>query len=107
METVTLHTRLQAGKEADYEKIHQVIPPELDALLRLHGVTSWRIYRKDRDLFHTVECVDYKVLLDAIEQHPVNVAWQTKMAELLEVSHDYSNPTANTLNLVWQLPQSC
>jgi L-rhamnose mutarotase len=104
METVTLHTRLKAGKEADYEAIHQVIPPALDALLRQHGVTSWRIYRKDRDLFHIVECKNYNDLLAAINKHPINIAWQQQMGEFLEVTHDYDKPGENKLNMVWQLP---
>jgi L-rhamnose mutarotase len=106
MESVTIHTRLKAGKEAEYDTIHQVIPAELDALLREHGVISWRIYRKDRDLFHTVECTNYKKLMAAVADHPINAAWQKKMAEFLEITHDYSNPNGNTLSLVWKLPET-
>ena len=106
MESVTIHTRLKAGKEAEYDKIHQIIPPELDALLREHGVISWRIYRKDRDLFHAIECTNYEKLMAGVAEHPINVAWQTKMGELLEITHDYSNPHENILSLVWQLPET-
>ena len=82
METITLHTRLKIGKEKEYDTVHHVIPSELALLLRQHGVKSWRIYRKDRDIFHTVECINYKKLLVEIEHHPINVAWQKRMAEL-------------------------
>jgi L-rhamnose mutarotase len=104
METVTLHTRLKLGKESEYESVHEVIPPALDALLRQHGVTSWRIYRKDRDLFHIVECENYNNLLEAISEHPINIAWQKRMGDLLEVTHDYNKPSENRLNMIWQLP---
>lgn len=104
METVALHTRLQAGCEAEYERIHATIPSELDALLRLHGITSWRIWRSGRDLFHVVECVNYAAFIAAVAEDPVNLAWQRRMSLLLEVVHDYRDPTRNALPRVWALP---
>ncbi|HLI96323.1 MAG TPA: L-rhamnose mutarotase [Candidatus Baltobacteraceae bacterium] len=104
MERVALHTRLKIGKESDYERVHAAIPAELDALLRANGVKSWRIYRSGRDLFHFVEVESCAAFLQAVEKHPVNVAWQSRMADLLEVTHDYSNPSGNALPLVWALP---
>lgn len=104
MERIALHTRLKPGKEAEYERVHASISPELDALLRASGVKHWCIYRSGRDLFHYVEVDDYAAFLRATERHPVNVAWQARMSELLEVAHDYSNAKSNTLPLVWELP---
>ncbi len=104
MERVALHTRLRRGKESDYERVHAIIPTELDALLRANGVKSWRIYRSGRDLFHFVEVENYAAFLQAVEKHPVNLAWQSRMSDLLEVTHDYSNPSGNTLPLIWALP---
>lgn len=101
---VALHTRLRPGKEEAYERVHATIPPELDALLRANGVRSWRIYRSGCDLFHVVDVDDYSAFLAAVARHPVNVAWQQKMSELLEVVHDYDSPGANALRLVWELP---
>lgn len=106
MQKIALHTRLKPGKESDYEKEHRVIPPELDVLLREHGVHSWRIYRNGCDIFHFVECLDYAKLLSSIQHHPVNIAWQKKMAEFLDVVHDYGDVETNTLDLVWHLPQA-
>ena len=40
-----------------------------------------------------------------LEQLPVNVAWQARMAELLDVVHDYSRGGADAgLPVVWELP---
>jgi L-rhamnose mutarotase len=105
MERIALHTRLRKGKEAEYERVHAAISPELDGLLRRNGVHAWRIYRSGRDLFHFVEVEDYARFLHAVADDPVNVDWQRRMSELLEVIHDYSSPSANTLPLVWELPQ--
>ncbi len=104
MERIALHTRLRPGAEAEYERVHRVIPPELERLLRAHGVVGWRIYRSGRDLFHFVECEDYAAFLAAVERDPINLAWQKRMSEVLEVAHDYSDPASNALPLVWQLP---
>jgi len=103
METVALHTRLKAGKEADYDRIHAVIPADLDVALRDAGVHSWRIWRSGRDLFHVVEVDDYARMREQLREHPANVPWQARMAELLEVEDDYSGSTPD-VRQVWELP---
>jgi len=103
MDRIALHTRLKAGREPDYDAVHAVIPPELDAALREAGVRAWRIWRDGQDLFHVVECDDYRAMRDHLRDHPANVPWQARMAELLEVEDDYSGADSG-LALVWELP---
>jgi L-rhamnose mutarotase len=103
MQRIALHTRLKAGREADYDAVHAVIPPELDDALRAAGVHAWRIWRDGQELFHVVECDDYRAMRDHLREHPANVPWQARMAELLEVSDDYSGADSG-LKLVWELP---
>ena len=102
MQTIALHTRLKPGKEAEYERVHAAIPPELHAALREAGVRSWRIWRSGQDLFHLVEVIDYQAMRRALADDPANVTWQARMAELLEVEDDYSG-TDMGLRQVWQL----
>lgn len=102
-ERIALHTRLRAGKEADYDSIHAVIPPELDERLRAVGVRGWSIWRSGRELFHLVEVDDYSAMRRALADDPVNVLWQGRMAELLEVEDDYSGDDSG-IPLVWTLP---
>lgn len=104
MQRIALHTLLKAGKEEEYDREHARIPEQLDKLLRENGVHAWRIYRHGRDLFHYVEVEDYDAFLKATADHPVNAAWQARMAELLDVTHDYSAAESNALPLVWELP---
>jgi L-rhamnose mutarotase len=40
---------------------------------------------------------------DRLREHPANVPWQARMAELLEVADDYGG-TDRGLRLVWELP---
>ncbi|WP_030438013.1 L-rhamnose mutarotase [Actinoplanes subtropicus] len=103
MASIALHTRLRAGKEEEYEAVHAVIPPELDEALRAAGVHSWRIWRDGLDLFHLVEVDDYRKMRAYLRDHPANVPWQARMAELLEVEDDYSGQD-DGLHLVWRLP---
>ncbi|HEV2784541.1 MAG TPA: L-rhamnose mutarotase [Actinophytocola sp.] len=103
MQRIALHTRLKPGREADYEREHAVIPAELDAALREAGVHSWEIWRDGRDLFHLVEVEDYRAMRRRLADHPANVPWQAKMAELLEVQDDYSGNDMGIAK-VWELP---
>jgi L-rhamnose mutarotase len=99
---VALHTRIRSGAQAAYEAAHREVPPELVAAIRAAGARRWRIWRSGLDLFHLVECDDYARLLAELADLPVNVAWQARMAELLEVPHDYAAADAG-LPLVWEL----
>src|SRR4051794_18064965 len=90
MQTVALHTRLKAGCEREYERIHAVIPPELDAALREAGVHGWRIWRDGQDLFHLVTVEDYRAMRAALRDHPANVAWQAVVGPLHDEPDDYS-----------------
>jgi L-rhamnose mutarotase len=103
MQRVALHTRLKPGREAEYDAVHAVIPAELDAALRAAGVRTWRIWRDGQDLFHVVEVDDYRRMREELRDHPANVPWQARMAELLDVTDDYSG-TDTGLRMVWELP---
>jgi L-rhamnose mutarotase len=103
VQRIALHTRLAPGKEEEYEKVHAVIPADLDAALREAGVHTWRIWRDGRDLFHVVEVDDYQHMRTYLRDHPANVPWQARMAELLEVEDDYSGNDMG-IKPVWELP---
>ncbi|MET9230877.1 L-rhamnose mutarotase [Lentzea sp. NPDC003310] len=103
METVALHTRLRPGCEEEYDRVHASIPTALDGALREAGVRSWRIWRSGRELFHLVEVDDYRAMRAHLAEHPANVPWQARMAELLEVEDDYSGAEP-AVRLVWELP---
>ncbi|MEU8792313.1 L-rhamnose mutarotase [Streptomyces sp. NPDC048643] len=102
---VALHTKVRAERVAAYEAAHRQVPAELTAAIRAAGATSWTIWRSGTDLFHLLECEDYGRMLAELERLPVNIAWQARMAELLDVVHDYSGAGADAgLPVVWELP---
>src|SRR5947208_15223862 len=102
MQRIALHTRLRPGKEEEYEKVHAVIPADLDAALREAGVHTWRIWRHGQDLFHVVEVEDYQRMRNLLRDHPAKVPWQARMAELLAVEYDYACNDMY-ISLVWEL----
>ncbi|MFI1101343.1 L-rhamnose mutarotase [Streptomyces melanogenes] len=101
---VALHTRVRGDRIEAYEAAHREVPAELTAAIRAAGVTGWTIWRSGTELFHVIECADYGRLLAELERLPVNIAWQARMAELLDVVHDYSGAGADAgLPVVWEL----
>jgi L-rhamnose mutarotase len=102
---IALHTKVRADRVDEYEAAHREVPVELTDAIRAAGASSWTIWRSGTDLFHVLECEDYGRLLAQLEKLPVNVTWQARMAELLDVVHDYSDEGASAgLPVVWELP---
>ncbi|MFG2595629.1 L-rhamnose mutarotase [Streptomyces sp. NPDC048462] len=101
---IALHTKVRADRIAQYEAAHREVPAELTRAIRAAGATSWTIWRSGTELFHVIECEDYARLLAELEELPVNVAWQARMDELLDVTHDYSSDGAGAgLPVAWEL----
>ena len=102
---VALHTTVRADRVEEYEAAHREVPEELTAAIRAAGVSEWTIWRSGTDLFHVLEVEDYAAMIAELEKLPVNVTWQARMAELLDVAHDYSDGGADAgLPVVWELP---
>ncbi len=80
------------------------MPEELTAAIQAAGVSEWTIWRSGTDLFHLLEVEDYAAMIAELEKLPVNIAWQARMAELLDAVHDYSAQGSDaSLPVVWQL----
>ena len=101
---IAVHTRLKPGMAGEYEAAHREVPAELRAAIVRSGARRWTIWRSGVDLFHVIECENYSTLLAELDQLPVNRAWQSRMADYLEVVHDYS-PGGSSMGLpvVWEL----
>jgi L-rhamnose mutarotase len=100
---VGLHTRLKPGSEAEYDRLHEAVWPEILDAIRAAGVTKWRIYRDGLDLFHYIECEDYERAIAELAELEVNQRWQATVAPLMEVAHDYSGTGSDRLPLVFAL----
>ncbi|WP_405718128.1 L-rhamnose mutarotase [Streptomyces sp. NBC_01537] len=113
---IALHTKVRADRVEEYEAAHREVPDELTAAIRAAGASAWTIWRwgsprasgaergGGTGLFHVLEVEDYPAMIAALEKPPVNIAWQTRMTELLDVAHDYSADGAGaSLPVVWEL----
>jgi L-rhamnose mutarotase len=101
---IALHTTVRADRAEEYEAAHREVPEELTAAIRAAGVSQWTIWRSRTDLFHLLEVDDYPAMIAELEKLPVNIAWQARMTDLLEVVHDYSADGADaSLPVVWEL----
>jgi L-rhamnose mutarotase len=101
---VALHTKVRADRVEEYEAAHREVPEELTTAIRAAGVSEWTIWRSGTDLFHLLEVEDYAAMIAELEGLPVNIAWQARMADLLDVVHDYSAEGSDAgLPVVWEL----
>ena len=101
---IALHTKVRADRVEEYEGAHREVPEELTAAIRAAGASAWTIWRSGTDLFHVLVVEDYPAMIAALEKLPVNIAWQARMTELLDVVHDYSADGADaSLPVVWEL----
>jgi L-rhamnose mutarotase len=97
---------VHAGREEEYEHRHNPIWPELEALLREHGVLSYSIFLDPdtRDLFGYVEVED-EARWNAIASSPICRRWWTSMRELMP-SHPDHSPVSRELREVFHLDHS-
>lgn len=101
---VAIHTRIAAGHVVDYEEAHRHVPPDLTRAIRDAGATGWTIWRSGTDLFHVINCANYRQMLTALENHPANLSWARQIGRHLDIPHDYSaHGDDATLPTVWDL----
>jgi L-rhamnose mutarotase len=94
---------VHAGHEAEYGRRHQPIWPELEAVLKAHGVVSYSIFlhAETRQLFAYAEIED-EARWQAIAQTEVCRKWWHHMADLMPTNPDNS-PVATELKEVFHI----
>ena len=95
---------LKPGVEAEYQRRHDEIWPELAALLRGAGVSDYSIFLDSETLtlFAVLKLADHHRLAE-LPKHPVMRKWWDYMADLMVANPDRS-PQATDLNQVFHLP---
>ena len=91
------------GHEAEYERRHRPIWPELEAVLKAHGVHNYSIFLhpETRQLFAYVEIED-EARWAAIAQSEVCQRWWKHMASLMP-GHPDHRPIAHNLREVFHI----
>lgn len=99
---VTLHTRLEPGREEDHRDVHRTIPPELAAALARAGVRDWEIDADGLDLLHVLDVEDHRAMRRLLRDDPANTAWQSLVGPLHDVA-DSHDGDADGLTRLWSL----
>jgi L-rhamnose mutarotase len=96
---------VNAGQEAEYEKRHRPIWPELEATLRKHGVVTYTIFLlpETRQLFGYVEFKD-QAQWDAVAKTAICQRWWAHMKEIMP-SHPDNSPISTELKEVFHIEQ--
>ncbi len=91
------------GKEAEYERRHRPIWPELEAVLKAHGVHNYSIllHPATRQLFAYAE-IESEEQWAAIAQTPVCRKWWAHMKDLMPSNPDNS-PVSQPLKEVFHV----
>lgn len=94
---------VNAGCDAEYERRHNPIWPELEATLLAHGVRTYSIFRhpETRQLFAYVEFADL-ARWEAVAQTEVCRRWWKHMREIMPANPDDS-PVSSELPEVFHL----
>lgn len=92
-----------AGQEAEYERRHRPIWPELEAVLKQHGVHNYSIFLhpQTRQLFAYAEIED-EARWNAIAQTPICQKWWRHMGDIMPANPDHS-PVALSLPEVFHI----
>jgi L-rhamnose mutarotase len=97
---------VNAGQEAEYERRHNPIWPELESTLKRHGVRTYSIFLlpQSRQLFAYVE-FDSEAQWNSIAQTPVCRKWWGYMKDIMP-SHPDNSPVSVEMKEVFHIDQS-
>ncbi len=82
---------LKPGFEAEYEKRHNAIWPELRALLKETGVADYSIYwDKETNVLFAYQTVDGESSSQDLGDNPIVQKWWAYMADIMDSNEDNS-----------------
>ena len=103
MQKYAFKMRLHTGQEAEYQRRHDAIWPELVALLRDAGISDYSIFldRETQTLFGVLtRADDHK--MDGLPQTEVMARWWAYMADIM-YTHPDNEPVSIPLTEVFHL----
>ncbi|MBX2921612.1 MAG: L-rhamnose mutarotase [Chitinophagaceae bacterium] len=104
MQRLAFKMKLHKGFEAEYEKRHNELWPELQALLKQTGIREYSIFldQETNVLFGYLQVAD-PLAMDALPQQPVMKRWWHYMKDIMDVNADES-PVSIPLKEVFYMP---
>jgi L-rhamnose mutarotase len=103
MQRYAFRMKLHQGREAEYQRRHDEVWPELSAALHAAGVRDYTIWldRETGSLFALMHLTD-EHSLGELPQHPSMKKWWAHMADLMDVNSDNS-PVVYPLEQVFHM----
>lgn len=104
MERVAFIMKLFPGFQAEYKRRHEQLWPELQLLLKGHGISEYSIFMDSasNQLFAYLTIPDAATLAD-LREEPIMKKWWTYMKDIMETNEDDS-PLSISLTEVFYLP---
>ena len=94
---------LKPGNEAEYQRRHDEIWPELVALLHVAGISEYSIYLdRDTNTLFGVLLRQEKHGMDQLPDHPVMQRWWAHMADIMK-TNEKNEPLAIPLDSVFYM----
>jgi len=85
MQRVAFLAHVKPGKEAEYDRWHAAVWPEMLSLLSASGISDYSIFRRDQLLVLTFTIhEDFNTVWDRVEASPINTKWQAEMANICQ-----------------------
>lgn len=95
--------QLQPGKAEEYTRRHDELWPELEDILKVHGVSSYSIHFDERThVLFAVQMIEDEEKLKLLPQHPIMRKWWDYMSDIMETNEDNS-PVLWPLKNVFEL----
>lgn len=103
MKRIAFKMKLLPSQEAEYQRRHDVLWPELETLLKETGIAEYSIFldEKTLDLFGVLN-IENPAHLEDLPRHPVMQKWWAFMADIMETNPDNS-PLSESLREVFYL----
>lgn len=103
MEKIAFVMHLNPGQEAEYEKRHDEIWPELEVELKQAGVSDYSIFfnQQTNQLFAVLKRTENHTM-DQLPLQPIVKKWWAFMADIMQTNEDNS-PVCDDLSCVFHL----
>src|SRR6185295_1638000 len=91
MPRVAFKMQLKKGFEAEYKKRHDELWPDLEKLLKSHGISDYGIYLDETTLsLFAIMQVEDPEKLKQLPDAPVMKKWWKYMGDIMETNTDHS-----------------
>jgi len=101
MKKIAFRMNLYPGNKEEYKRRHNLIWPELKALLKKNGVSDYSIYLDEETnlIFAVQYCADGAM---PVNSDPIIQKWWDYMADLME-THQDNSPVLKPLELIFHM----